>query len=126
MCATHPDQVYNIYCESCDLPICLHCTEHSNHRQQNARTVYENKRKQNEKELINIRSETLYSTQALRVGIKSNVTRTPQKLFSKVSIEILAKSQRLKEAMQCEYMLSEFRLKGKYLIRQNQFKNECK
>lgn len=121
MCATHPDQVYNIYCESCDLPICLHCTEHSNHRLQNARTVYENKRKQKEKELIKIRSETLYSTQALRVGIKSNVTTTPQKLFSKVSIEILAKSQRLKEAMECEHMISEFKLKGKYLIRQNQF-----
>ena len=124
MCATHPDQVYNIYCESCDLPVCLHCTKpHSQHRLQNIRTVYENKRKQNDKKLINIRNETLYSTQALCVGIKSNVTTNPQKMFSKVSIEILEKSQRLKEAMQCEYMSSEAELKVKYLIRQNQCKN---
>ena len=123
MCATHPDQVYNIYCESCDLPVCLHCTKpHSQHRLQNIRTVYENKRKQNDKKLINIRSETLYSTQALCVGIKSNVTTNPQKMFSKVSIEILEKSQRLKEVMQCEYMSSEAKLKVKYLIRQNQCK----
>ena len=65
MCATHPDQVYEMYCETCDLPVCLHCDQHKQHNLQNIRTIYEDSENKTKKP---------YSTSGMRFSI-------PQKPF---------------------------------------------
>ena len=82
MCATHPDQVYEMYCETCDLSVCLHCDQHKQHKLQNIGTLYEDKRKQNEETMFNIRNEILYPTQALHVAVKKNITNCQKDLVS--------------------------------------------
>ena len=65
MCATHLDQVYEMYCKTCDLPVCLHCDQHKQHKLQNIGTIYEDSENKTKKP---------YSTSGMRFSI-------PQKPF---------------------------------------------
>lgn len=102
-CATHPDQVYDRYCETCDLSVCPHCSDHRQHRLQNIKTVYEEKRIQNEDILRNIRSEILYNAQCVRSGLKdmvnTNITTCKKEIFPHLSNVILKKSTKLIDSM---------------------------
>ena len=80
-CATHPDQVYEWYCETCDLPVCLHCNEHKQHKLQNIGTIYDDKRKKNEESVFNIRNDILYPTQALHAAVKKDITNLKKGIF---------------------------------------------
>ena len=103
MCATHPGQVYEMYCETCDIPVCLHCRKHTHHKLLGIRTVYDDTRKQNEKIITNIRSETLFYANSLKNGFKTivnnDVTALRTKIFPNQLNAIKKKSQRLKYSM---------------------------
>ena len=102
-CATHPGQVYETYCETCDLPVCLHCRKHTHHKLLGIRTVYDDTRKQNEKVITNIRSETLFYANSLKNGfktiVKNDVSACRTKIFHNQLNAIMKKSQRLKNSM---------------------------
>ena len=73
-CASHPDQLYEMYCETCTLPVCFHCRKHRHHKLENIKTVYKNKRTQSKEILINIRGETLYIARCLRDELNAIVS----------------------------------------------------
>ena len=102
MCATHPDQVYEMYCETCELPVCSHCPEHIQHKLQHIRTVYENKQKQNYDIVSNIRSSTLYTTQVLFIGMQAAFTSCKKEKISQQSSAMFRKSHRLTDLMSNE------------------------
>lgn len=95
MCAKHPDQVYEIYCKTCDVPVCFHCTEHGRHQLQNLRIVYEDKRKENEKIAINIRSEKLYDAERLRCELQTDVIAVKNETIPNLLKAMLTKSIKL-------------------------------
>ena len=88
MCATHPDQVYEMYCETCDLPFCFHCKEHEQHDIQNIRTAYENKRKQSYEIISKIRFSTLCALQVLFVGIQAAMASYKKEKISHVLLKM--------------------------------------
>ena len=94
MCSEHPDQVIQMYCKHCDLPVCLHCTQHSQHKQKNIRRAYKNKLSQIKSILISINSDTLYSRQALLNKLKSDFT-TFHKEIVKLKTAMVSMSKRL-------------------------------
>ena len=65
-CVTHHDQHYDIFCKTCDIPICLKCNIHRNHSFSTVKTAYEKKQGQEHKLFLNIRSEILYNLEVLR------------------------------------------------------------
>ena len=73
VCASHPRQVYEMYCESCNTPFCVSCKEHKNHETLNLRTAYEDKRKKHYEKIGKLKDDTLYSLQILRLGLKSDI-----------------------------------------------------
>ena len=98
MCAIHPDQAYERYCETCDLPVCLNCKEHKKHRLHDIRTMYEYKRKLNEETVINIRSETLYNVCRLRSEFKTIVNNDLKIFREKMAFHrstMVTKSQKM-------------------------------
>ena len=103
MCATHPNKVYEMYCKTCDLPICPQCTEHRHHRQQKIRIAYKEKREQNENILINIRSETLYKAYGLDFRLEkivnSEIAIYQNEITPRQSEAMLTKSRKLKDLM---------------------------
>lgn len=73
MCVVHPDQVYDMHCEPCGLPICFFCEEqHKTHRVQSLKVAYKKKQKETASAITYIRSENLYHAQLLRSTINSD------------------------------------------------------
>lgn len=73
VCAKHADQVYTMFCQHCDYPVCPNCKEHDGHILENIRTVYENKRTQQGKIINKIRSDMLYNARILASGISKDI-----------------------------------------------------
>lgn len=102
MCAEHPDNICEMYCEPCDLPVCIHCRNHREHIKMTILTVYENKRKQQHQNIFNIRSETLYNIRALRTGIQTDVKLNVAdclKNIGRCQSEMIKKSQILRDLL---------------------------
>lgn len=99
MCGTHPNQLYEMYCETCNLPVCVLCEQHRHHKLQNIRTVYEDKRKQNEKNLVKIRSDIIYNAHVMLTEIKCDMSTCKKELVFNKLKAILKKSQNLKLAI---------------------------
>ena len=121
MCSTHPTQIYQMHCETCDIPVCFSCTEHKQHKLQNIRTAFENKRKHNEKIIMKIRSETLYSTKVVQAELRSEVTTFPKDIFFYQLHKILTKSQKLKcslDSIQIELRMKYDKLMIRYSFKQ--------
>ena len=101
MCAKHPDQVYKMYCDTCELPFCRCCTEHRQHKQQTIKTTYEIKRKENRDILINIRSESLYKARSLSENVvKKNLKIIQNERISSQSETIKKKFQKMKKIIE--------------------------
>lgn len=43
-CADHPDHIYEMSCETCNIPVCSHCEEHRNHQLVDIKEAYVTKR----------------------------------------------------------------------------------
>ena len=99
MCITHPDQVYEKYCETCEFPVCFSCEENRQHQLQNIRSVYEDKLKQNKEDLINMRSYTLYYVNRLKFDLNRDITTCQKEMFPHKAKQMLHKAQILKYSM---------------------------
>ena len=95
MCITHPDQVYEKYCETCELPVCCSCEENRKHKLQNIRSIYEDKLKQNKENFINMRSDILYYVTRLKFDLNSEIRTCQQEMFPNQAKQMLNKAQRL-------------------------------
>lgn len=98
-CISHPGQIYEMHCTSCDLPICFHCRKHRCHLKKDIRAVYENKRKRNNFFLINLRSEALYNACILLPLMKNDLSIFPRESTMHLSNAQFQKSQELKNLM---------------------------
>ena len=97
MCAKHPDQFYEKYCDTCELPFCRCCTEHRQHKQQNIKTKYKIKRKENRDILINIRSESLYNARSVSRNVVKKIFEIIQNERIPSQSEAMKKSQKMKD-----------------------------
>lgn len=94
--ARHPGNIYRKYCESCELPDCNHCTQHTIHRQTDIWTTYGSKHQtRGTVHAIMIRSGTFFYISVLLTEIKADV-KTCCTEFSLYQSEILTKAHRLK------------------------------
>lgn len=101
-CAEHPETICEMYCEPCDLPVCIHCRNHREHTKITILTVYENKRKQQKLNIFNIRSVILYNIRALRTEIQTGVKLDVagcQKNIGRCQSEMRKKSQILRDRL---------------------------
>ncbi|XP_062592783.1 uncharacterized protein LOC134254257 [Saccostrea cucullata] len=94
-CVRHPDEMYRMYCQTCELPVCFQCKEHRKHRLLDIRASYETNRQQHREIIRNIRSYILYERCFLLTRIKSNIKNCPVEI-SESQVEMSMKAQRLK------------------------------
>ncbi|XP_061186393.1 uncharacterized protein LOC133194454 [Saccostrea echinata] len=93
-CVKHPNIIYKLYCQSCELPVCFRCSKHRKHQTVDIRAEYKTKRQQHRK-FIHIRSETLYNNSFLLAGIYDNLKDCHTE-FSNFQSEMSAKARILK------------------------------
>lgn len=60
LCLRHPNNVYDNFCEFCNIPICSNCTEHRTHKTTNVKTAYETRRRQNKAIIQKIEEEEIF------------------------------------------------------------------
>ena len=98
MCPDHQDQVIEMYCEQCDLPVCLQCQKYKQYKLQNIREVYQNKRIEFNNISIRISCQSIYNAQVLLNELKSDFITSHQEV-EKLKTAILAMSKRLKDSL---------------------------
>ncbi|XP_061186267.1 uncharacterized protein LOC133194301 [Saccostrea echinata] len=94
-CVRHPDIIYEMFCHSCELPVCDKCKEHRNHQIQDVRTAYISNRQKHREIVHNIRSETLYNSCCVLAGIKTDLKACHKEICNRQS-EMLIKAQKLR------------------------------
>ena len=99
MCVKHPGQIYEMYCEVSDLPVCFYCVEESQKELRNVRAVYEMKRKQNEEIISSIRRESLYIALIARLKLETFINCDKIEVFSRLKISVLEKHINLKSPL---------------------------
>lgn len=107
-CATHPDQIYERYCEPCNHPVCYFCEEHTTHRIHPLRTAYEEKRRDANKLLLDIENRIILQTSLLNTEIRSDFSVCQKKIIPHQSNAMFSKSKRithLMESVLCEIIL---------------------
>ncbi|XP_061186770.1 uncharacterized protein LOC133194885 [Saccostrea echinata] len=98
-CVRHPGKIYELYCPSCELPVCFQCKErHETHNIVNIRTAYKTNRHHHKEIIQNIRSDIIYNSYFLLAGIKTDVKnrKTCQTKISNLQIGMSEKGQKLK------------------------------
>lgn len=98
ICTRHPSNDYTKYCEPCELPVCFHCTEHSEHKKLDVRTAIESKQQQHNKKIHFVRSQGLFYLNILLKEIKCDV-KICQTDFVLFQQKMLTKAQGLKNRM---------------------------
>lgn len=107
-CATHPDQIYELYCEPCNHPVCYFCKEHRTHRFQLLRTAYEEKRRDAKKLFLDIENKIILQTSLLNTEIRSDINACQKEIIPHQSNAMFSKSKRithLMESVLCEIIL---------------------
>ena len=97
ICVRHPDRIYEMFCQSCELSVCFQCLEHRKHQILDIRTAYQTKRQQHREIIYNIRSETLYNCRVLLAGIQTDIQTCPPQICHRQSQQMSTKAQRLKD-----------------------------
>ena len=105
-CTEHPDNVFEMHCEQCNIPVCSHCRTHQQHKLENIRTAYQNKILQFNKRLINIGCESIYNAHLILNEHKSEFT-TCHKEIDQFKIAMVSMSKSLKNSL--DYVQSEIR-----------------
>ncbi|XP_061186272.1 uncharacterized protein LOC133194307 [Saccostrea echinata] len=98
-CVRHSGRIHHLYCQSCELPICLQCKGHKKHHILDIRTAYKTNRQQNKEIIQIIRSQTLYNSCFLLAGIKTDIKTCHTEISNRQS-EMSVKAQRLKNLIQ--------------------------
>ncbi|XP_062612805.1 E3 ubiquitin-protein ligase TRIM45-like, partial [Saccostrea cucullata] len=115
ICARHPEKIYEMFCHSCELPVCFQCKEHRNHNILDIRVAYKANR-QHYKEIIhNIRSETLYNNSCLLAGIRSDL-KTCHTEISNNQTKILIKAQKLYLSNVIDAVMCDVKIRCKQFI----------
>ena len=99
-CATHPDQIYKLYCEPCNHPVCYFCKEHKTHRVQNLRRAYKEKREVAKQILLDIENKFIYQTSFLNTEIKSYLTTCQEEIIPHQYNAMFEMSKRIKDLME--------------------------
>ncbi|XP_062610181.1 uncharacterized protein LOC134271961 [Saccostrea cucullata] len=100
-CVKHPESIYIFFCYSCKLPFCFKCRGHVNHALMDIGTAYKMNRFTYRQIIHNIRSETIYKSLCLLVGIKSDMKTWHSEVYNRQSW-ILKRAQRLKSIINIE------------------------
>ncbi|XP_061167213.1 uncharacterized protein LOC133176057 [Saccostrea echinata] len=112
-CRRHPNRIYEMFCQSCDLPVCFQCKEHRKHQTLDIRTAYKTNRHQYRGIIHSLRSETLYNSCFLLAGIKTDI-KTCHTDISKCQSEMSTKAQRLKILL--DTVISEIKYRQKSFL----------
>ncbi|XP_061186337.1 uncharacterized protein LOC133194391 [Saccostrea echinata] len=96
-CVKHSEKIYEIFCTSCEEPLCFRCIERI-HELMDIRIAYKLKRQQHRGIIHNIRSEILYNNLFLMTGIKADI-KTCYTQISSLKSKVLRKAQRLKDVI---------------------------
>ncbi|XP_062620138.1 uncharacterized protein LOC134281723 [Saccostrea cucullata] len=94
-CVRHPDEKYEMFCKSCEIPVCSQCTEHRNHQILDIQISYKANRQQHRKTIQNIRSEILYKSCFLLKEIITDL-ESCHKAVVKLQFRMLERAQKLK------------------------------
>lgn len=108
ICTRHHSNDYTKYCVPCELPVCLHCTEHNEHKKLDVRTAFKSKQPQHNKTIHFVRSQSLFYLNILLKEIKCDV-KICQTDFVLFRQKMLTKAQGLKNRV--SYVLGDVDLK---------------
>lgn len=95
-CAIHTDNFYDKYCESCELPICSYCSEHTEHKKIDIQTIYDLHYQRLRKNIHVVRGKIHLYERVLLAGIKADV-KTCQKEICKLDASLILNATRLKD-----------------------------
>lgn len=101
-CVRHHDQHYEIFCKTCNNPICLKCNKHRNHSFSTVKTAYKKKQGQQHELFLNIRSEILYNLEVLRTLLLSNIEKEEnicKKEINNITSKMRTKAHTLKNLL---------------------------
>ncbi|XP_052683183.1 uncharacterized protein LOC128163597 [Crassostrea angulata] len=101
ICVRHPNKVYEKYCEICQIPVCVSCSEDNSHRYGNGQGLHRLldiniKRQQYMETIHTIRSEALFNRPILLARINADFKLCHTKLMLFQS-QMIQKSINLKE-----------------------------
>ncbi|XP_062588939.1 probable RING finger protein 207 homolog [Saccostrea cucullata] len=111
ICERHPGRIYEMFCNSCQLPVCDHCTEHKEsklfaacyqsteqkeHKIHDIRKAYYTNRQQNRQIISRIRGEDLYTSCLILSEIRYDIKFCHKEIFN-YRKEIAGKAKRLKD-----------------------------
>nr|XP_034309228.1 uncharacterized protein LOC105339862 isoform X2 [Crassostrea gigas] len=103
ICVRHPNKVYEKYCEICQIPVCVSCSEDKSHRFGNAQGLHRLldlniKRQQHMETIHTIRSEALFNRPILlaRINADFKICHTKVMLFQS---QMIRKSENLKKLL---------------------------
>lgn len=95
-CARHTTTFFEMYCDSCKVPVCCMCSEHRQHRLINIQKAYKTKRQQHRGTIHTIRYETLLYRPILQTKIEADF-KSCYKNFSIYQSQILIKAKEMKD-----------------------------
>ena len=112
-CTEHQDQVIEMFCEQCDIPVCSHCRDHQQHKLLNIRTAYQNKLLQFNDILNNIGCKSICNAHLILNELKSDFT-TCHKEMDRLKTAMVSMSKRFKNSL--DKLQVEISLKYKNLL----------
>ncbi|XP_056001992.1 uncharacterized protein LOC125662743 [Ostrea edulis] len=97
-CVRHPSMIYEMFCRSCKLPVCLQCSDHRGHTMMDLKTAYITRRQQHRATIHKIRSEIIYNCIILKTEIETDFKKCHTD-FLEIRKKMSTKSQRIKRQM---------------------------
>lgn len=94
-CAKHSPQNYEMFCKTCDIPVCFNCRKHRTHQLQPITLAVETIRKQHKNIIIKIKTETLYNNVSLLARLRTDI-KSSNVITNYVQSEINLQFQKLK------------------------------
>lgn len=95
-CVRHTDNVYDNYCETCELPICSYCSDHTEHKKIDIQTLYDSHHQRLTQNIHVVRSKIHLYEHVLLTGINSDV-KTCRKDICKLDASLVSNATRLKD-----------------------------
>lgn len=95
-CAIHSDNVYDKYCETCELPMCSSCSEHTEHKNLDIKSLYDSHHQRLRKTFNVVRGKIHLYESVFMTGIKADV-KTCQKEMCKGNASLILNATRLKD-----------------------------
>lgn len=94
-CAIHTDNVYDKHCETCELPMCSSCFEHTGHKKLDIKSLHDSHHQRLRKAIHVVRGKIHLYESVLMTGIKADV-KTCQKGICKGNASLILNATRLK------------------------------